>query len=188
MKVFLRAIKKGYKLWIRTIIYIGSYFFAVLVSWWAFSSEINTQFLIGVGAIGSLSNYLLYKRFAKSYHLWGFLTKNRFLFDVRLILFLPPVSTFFISIALCIYIGSLFIPSFNQVWQMSLEGLPDIVGFLSSFLFFLWSEKFIYILLGFIPIHWIYELFVAPMNSKINKISVKSNEVYPRSFSLFYYG
>jgi hypothetical protein len=157
---------------------------------------------------GRSNNFLLSKRFPERFPLWrgGF----------HPFFFIPPYSSFFMSIALFIFLGHFFIPSFQSIWQKSLiEAFPDVVEemaclfiggavvisliFIPPILLFYritkktekitfqkvlptvflamiiayfvgilidradfqaLAKKLIIFILGFVPIHWFYELFL----------------------------
>ena len=220
----------GYRVITGIIIYFGSYLFAINVSMNLFVSDNNVAPFIVAGLIGSFVNYLLYRFYSKHYHYWYLFKRVRGGVDLRSVFYLPPVSTFFMAVALTAFFANHFFLRYREVWQESLISIPRVVDFiademivlilLSIFIFvfpflFLrygfrrWGEgqkvKFLlysivfigiplsiyivgsylkihkeisiivmeflhhgtYIILGFIPIHWIYELFVAPFKDKI---------------------
>ncbi len=220
-------IQKFYKSIIVIIIYAGSFGYAFKV--FVFSSkEVSLfPFLVFFGFTGVVLNYLLYCIFSKGYHLWGYKSVKDSPIEIKLILapFLPPVSTFFMSSALCVYGASFFSEYFQEIWSANPILLPETLeGFLGSLLFmfiifvisftsmftlsYLFATWFksvssgmylilvllclliifgsgalywflqdnelllsvfnsiVYIIIGFIPFHWVYHIFLVPLRAK----------------------
>jgi hypothetical protein len=263
-KKFFKWADFGYRTVTGIIIYVGSYLLAVSVFTKLLISGNAIYLFVFAGLLGSLINYLLYHFFSNRYHYWYLIQKKDSQSNSKKyflgLMILPPVSTFFMSLALTVYGASLFIPTFKNVWEDSLEQLPDIAGTVTEIIFQFVGEQlfaliffgtflliligalkifgesklakniiygtlivgtpillvwflvafdggdkmnqgykemqffvsnnifdhirnYIIVLLGFVPIHWIYELFIAPFRRKnkefsFPKVSSKKKDLY----------
>jgi hypothetical protein len=207
LKSLFRTVRTGYEAWTGLLIYGASFLFALEVTFIALK-EINWLVLFFSGVAGTFINFLLSKKFPKKFPLW----KGGF----HIVLFFPPYSSFFMSIALFVFITHFFILDFQFVWGKSLQALPSVIEeiafWFAAFLiavgiiflppllllyqltkrtkkitfpklllvsifsiiiaygigilldkveFHTFSKKVISLVLGFLPFHWFYELFIS---------------------------
>jgi len=219
LKSYIDAVNRGYKIWTGAMIYVASFLFAFKVAATAFTPFLlegfNFLILIGAGVLSSVVSFLLYKRTPKRFPLWDHFLKLkiRSLYDFLF----PPFSTFLMSVALFTFISHFSSPSFQVVWQKSLEEFPEIVeniafyfvalvvfmliifvppilllvygtkkekrihfsksvAIIVSFIYaivvsywirpldeetmHIFAEKIVIFFLGFIPLHWFFELYI----------------------------
>jgi len=167
---YLERFKTGFNVWLNLVIYCGSVLFAAMAFVIVFRKMVNPLAVIGFGVLGCLINYLLSRKLPKRFPLWHNLKQTLKGFRrVSILLFLPPLSVFLMSAGLGLFIAGLFIESFADAWQRSLQLLPYVFSELG--LYFVLLPVFMVLLFAPVVIILIY----------VSKLKIK----YPKAISIF---